>query len=92
MSNRPLWVPADDKSAFLNGGAGKIFFKDFPRGIEEGDMEKKEESKLAEELQKMAKEPILPVEKKLVVYSLILGVVLLGVLYGISVIFFSVQP
>lgn len=55
-------------------------------------MEKKEESKLAEELQKMEVEPILPVEKKLVVYSLILGVVLLGILYGVSVLFFSGQP
>lgn len=55
-------------------------------------MENKEESKLAEELQKMVKEPILPVEKKLVVYSLVLGVVLLGILYGISVIFFSGKP
>jgi hypothetical protein len=36
-----------------------------------------EPPKIADELQKMAKEPLLPIEKKLVAWSLTLGVVLL---------------
>ena len=39
-----------------------------------------DQPKLSEELKRMADEPILPIEKKLVAWSLILGVVLLGVL------------
>ena len=40
--------------------------------------------KLAEEMQKMAYEPLLPIEKKLIVGSLSLGVVLLVVLVLVS--------
>jgi hypothetical protein len=36
--------------------------------------------KISEELQRMKAEPLLPIEKKLVAWSLILGVVLLAVL------------
>ncbi|HUI54298.1 MAG TPA: hypothetical protein VLY04_04965 [Bryobacteraceae bacterium] len=43
-----------------------------------------EESKLAEELQKMPYEPLLPIEKKLIGWSVLLGVVLLGVLVWLS--------
>jgi len=39
-----------------------------------------DQPKLSEELQRMKHEPLLPIEKKLVAWSLILGVVLLGVL------------
>ena len=39
-----------------------------------------EEPKLAEELEKMPYEPLLPIEKKLILWSVSLGVVLLGVL------------
>ena len=41
-------------------------------------------TKLAEEMQKMAYEPLLPIEKKLISWSLILGIVLLVVLVFIS--------
>ncbi len=47
-----------------------------------------EEPKLAEELKKMEYEDLLPVEKKLIAYSLILGTVLLGVLVWVSYTFF----
>jgi len=43
---------------------------------------------IAEELRKMEAEPLLPVEKKLIVTSLVLGVVLLGFLIWISYRFF----
>jgi hypothetical protein len=33
-------------------------------------------------------EPLLPVEKKLIIWSLVLGVVLLGILIGVSYTFF----
>ncbi|MFH0899183.1 MAG: hypothetical protein V2A73_01000 [Pseudomonadota bacterium] len=36
--------------------------------------------KLAEELAKMKEEPLLPVEKKLIVFSIVLGILLLVVL------------
>ena len=47
-----------------------------------------EEQKLVEELKKMEVEPFLPVEKKLVTWSLILGVVLLVLLVWLSYTFF----
>jgi len=47
-----------------------------------------ETKKFAEELGKMQYEPLLPVEKKLISWSLILGVVLLGILFFISYEFF----
>jgi hypothetical protein len=47
-----------------------------------------EEEKISTELKKMEYEPLLPVEKKLISWSLILGVVLLGILVWISYTFF----
>jgi hypothetical protein len=50
-----------------------------------------EETKLADELKKMEYEPLLPIEKKLIGWSIGLGIVLLAVLIWISYTFFSVQ-
>jgi hypothetical protein len=47
-----------------------------------------EEAKLKEELEKMEYEPLLPIEKKLILWSIGLGIVLLIILVGISSIFF----
>lgn len=47
-----------------------------------------EEPKLSEELKKMEYEELLPIEKKLIGYSLILGTVLLGLLVWVSYTFF----
>ncbi|HVN04941.1 MAG TPA: hypothetical protein VMT86_11020 [Bryobacteraceae bacterium] len=47
-----------------------------------------EQPKLAEELQKMPYEPLLPIEKKLVLWSILLGVFLLVVLMWASGAFF----
>lgn len=47
-----------------------------------------EEPKLAEELKKMEYEPLLPIEKKLITYSLIIGAALLGILVWVSYTFF----
>ncbi len=47
-----------------------------------------EQPVLAEELKKMEYEPLLPVEKKLIGYSLILGTILLGILVWVSYTFF----
>jgi hypothetical protein len=44
--------------------------------------------KIIDELKKMEYEPLLPAEKKLIVGSLVLGVVLLGLLMWISRVFF----
>ena len=46
------------------------------------------EAKLIDELQKMEYEPLLPVEKQLIVWSIGIGVVSLGFLYWLSVTFF----
>jgi hypothetical protein len=47
-----------------------------------------QETQAAEELEKMEYEPLLPVEKKLIAWSLILGVVLLAILIVVSYAFF----
>lgn len=47
-----------------------------------------EETRLKEELEKMEYEPLLPIEKKLIVWSMILGIVLLFILVFISYTFF----
>jgi hypothetical protein len=46
------------------------------------------EPRIIDELKKMEHEPLLPVEKKLIVASLVLGVVLLGILMWLSRVFF----
>ena len=46
------------------------------------------EAKLIDELQKMEYEPLLPVEKKLIGWSIGIGVVALGFLYWLSVTLF----
>ena len=51
-------------------------------------VEQPTEAKLIDELQKMEYEPLLPVEKKLIVWSIGIGVVSLGFLYWLSVTFF----
>ena len=48
-----------------------------------------DQPKLSDELQRMKAEPILPIEKKLVAWSLILGVVLLGVLLWVNRLLFG---
>ena len=48
----------------------------------------REEPQLADELRQMQWEPLLPVEKKLIAWSIGLGVVMLGVLVWVSYTFF----
>ncbi|HXT40755.1 MAG TPA: hypothetical protein VN887_12150 [Candidatus Angelobacter sp.] len=50
-----------------------------------------DEPKLSEELKKMKYEPLLPVEKKLIAGSLLLGLALLGLLIWMSNTFFPGQ-
>ena len=47
-----------------------------------------DEPKISEELKKMEHEPMLPVEKRLIAGSLVLGIVLLGLLIWLSNKFF----
>jgi hypothetical protein len=49
------------------------------------------EHKLIDELQKMEYEPLLPVEKKLISWSIIIGVAALGFLVWMSYTFFPGQ-
>lgn len=51
-----------------------------------------EQPKLSDELQKMECEPLLPIEKKLIAWSLILGIVLLALLIWVSHTFFPASP
>jgi hypothetical protein len=51
-------------------------------------MTEQEQPRLADEMEKMEFEPLLPVEKKLIVWSIALGVVLLGLLTWVSYRFF----
>ena len=48
-----------------------------------------QQPKLSEEMKKMADEPLLPIEKKLVAWSLALGVVLLIVLLWVNRLLFE---
>ncbi|MEW5796230.1 MAG: hypothetical protein AB1772_07690 [Candidatus Zixiibacteriota bacterium] len=48
------------------------------------------EPRLVDELQKMAYEPLLPVEKRMIVWSIALGVALIGILVWVSRTFFEV--
>ena len=50
-------------------------------------MQQQQQPKLADEMRKMHAEPLLPIEKKLIAWSLGLGIVLLSVLVAISRIF-----
>jgi hypothetical protein len=43
-----------------------------------------EQPKISEEMQKMAYEPLLPIEKKLIGWSLSLGVILLVILVAVT--------
>ncbi len=47
-----------------------------------------EQPRLAEEIKKMEEDEFLPVEKKLIAWSIGLGIVLLGVLVWVSYTFF----
>jgi len=47
-----------------------------------------EDPKIADELKRMGHEPLLPVEKRLIAWSLSVGVALLGLLIWISAKFF----
>jgi hypothetical protein len=47
-----------------------------------------EQPRIAEELQKLEQEPLLPVEKQLIAWSIGLGIALLGVLLWLSYTFF----
>ena len=55
---------------------------------ERSGLPKKQEASLADELQKMEYEPLLPVEKRLIAWSLGIGVVALGLLVWVSYTFF----
>jgi hypothetical protein len=50
--------------------------------------ERPAEPKLADELKKLEYEPLLPVEKKLIIWSIGLGTALLGLLVWVSYTFF----
>jgi len=51
---------------------------------------KMDEPKISEEMDKMAYEPLLPVEKKLVFWSIAIGVILIIVLVWVSHTFFEI--
>lgn len=43
-----------------------------------------EDPKIADEIKKMEYEPLLPIEKKLIAYSIIIGLVLIAILVWVS--------
>ncbi len=51
-------------------------------------MESKDPPRLADEMERMETEPLLPVEKKLIAWSIALGLALLGLLTWVSYTFF----
>ncbi len=55
---------------------------------EEKTVDKENQPRLADELERMEYEPLLPVEKKLIFWSIVIGTVLLGILTWLSYTFF----
>lgn len=51
-------------------------------------MTEQERPRLAEEIERMEYEPLLPIEKKLIAWSIALGVILLALLTWLSYTFF----
>lgn len=51
-------------------------------------MTEREQPRLADEIKKMEYEPLLPVEKRLIIWSISLGIILLGLLTWVSYTFF----
>ncbi len=60
---------------------------DASKKVDEYDLDF-DEAQLSEEIKKMEYEPLLAIEKKLIMWSLILGTALLGVFVWISYTFF----
>ena len=52
-------------------------------------MTEQEKPRLADEMERMEYEPLLPVEKKLILWSIILGVILLVILTWVSSVAFE---
>jgi hypothetical protein len=50
------------------------------------------EPPIGRELEQIPDEPLLPIERKLIIVSLVLGLALLGLLWWVSVTYFSVPP
>jgi hypothetical protein len=50
------------------------------------------EPEIGKEMREIPYEPLLPIEKKLIVGSLVLGLALLGLLLWVSTTFFPVTP
>jgi hypothetical protein len=59
------------------------------RGIQRKDSPDMDQPKIADELKKMEHEPLLPIEKKLIVWSIVSGVVLAALLLWIGHVFLS---
>ena len=60
------------------------------KGVAEmSELTRPTEANLAEELAQIPYEPLLPIEKKLIAWSLILGIVLLALLAWVSATFFE---
>jgi hypothetical protein len=57
--------------------------------MEPAPPERPEESDLAHEMAAIPDEPLLPIEKKLIAWSLVLGILLLGALWWLSQELFS---
>ena len=51
----------------------------------------KDQPRIADEMRGMAREPLLPIEKKLVLWSVIIGTALLGILVWLSYTFFPAK-
>ena len=49
-----------------------------------------EPASIGEEIAKIPYEPLLPIEKRLIVWSLVLGAALMGILFWVSQSFFAV--
>jgi hypothetical protein len=65
--------------------------EEIDKAVEEPTVPRAEEARLVEELRRMEYQPLMPVEKKLIGWSLAIGVALIGILIWVSYTFFPAQ-
>lgn len=89
-----LGLPPQAGNREIEARIADLMAKEGPRRLppeEKPEVPRAEEATLVSELRKMEYEPLLPVEKKLITWSILLGILCLGLFVWISYTFFPGQ-
>ncbi len=65
--------------------------REIEKAVEKPEVPGPQETKLVDELQRMEYEPLLPVEKKLIGWSLGIGIALIGIFVWVSYTYFHAE-